>query len=78
MWDVTGSAEAINFPRLNLSPTRSLRRTYTPEPRGIRGRRNLPIEPWTHLAITDSRLRRDQLVALGRAFIIHPPHNHFT
>lgn len=61
-----GSAEQINFPRLNVSPTRMMR-TYTPEPRGFRGRRELPREPWRQ----DPRLRRDplsfeQAVALGR------------
>jgi hypothetical protein len=44
---MVGSAEAINFPRLNSSPT-SMMRTFTPEPRGgMRGgRRELPREPW--------------------------------
>lgn len=44
-------------------------RTYTPEPQGFRGRRELPLEPWRQ--VTDPRLRRDplsfeQAVALGR------------
>lgn len=44
-------------------------RTFTPEPRGFRGRRELPREPWRQ--VTDPRLRRDplsfeQAVALGR------------
>jgi len=67
---VVGSAEAINFPRLNSSPTRMMR-TYTPEPRGLRGRRELPREPWRQ---TDPRARRDplsfeQAVALGTHFL---------
>ncbi|CAL8143658.1 unnamed protein product [Orchesella dallaii] len=71
----SGSAEAINFPRLNVSPTRMMR-TYTPEPRGFRGRRELPREPWRQ--VTDPRLRRDplsfeQAVALGRGNRMLPP-----
>lgn len=70
---MVGSAEAINFPRLNSSPTHMMR-TYTPEPRGFRGRRELPREPWRQQPQTDPRMRRDplnfdQAVALGSEFL---------
>ncbi|XP_035706296.1 voltage-dependent calcium channel type A subunit alpha-1 isoform X5 [Folsomia candida] len=57
----SGSAEAINFPRLNSSPTRMMR-TFTPEPiRGLRGRRELPREPWRQQPSLPEppRMRRD-------------------
>lgn len=60
VWRI-GSAEAINFPRLNSSPTRMMR-TFTPEPiRGLRGRRELPREPWRQQPSLPEppRMRRD-------------------
>lgn len=76
-----GSAEAINYPRLNNSSPTDMMRTFTPEPQGFRQRRELPREPWRQQPHQSSQLsqpqieqrppRRDplsfeQAVALGR------------
>lgn len=72
---ILGSAEAINFPRLNVSPTRMMR-TYTPEPRGFRGRRELPREPWRQ--VTDPRLLRRDPLSFEQAFALGRHQNSHT